>query len=87
MSLRDEIETVLTREFAPTSIEVIDDSERHIGHAGYKEGGNTHFRIIITASFFDNLSRVAQHRAINDALKAQFNAGIHALNIKIIKNA
>ncbi|HCO55366.1 BolA family protein [Pelagibacterium nitratireducens] len=84
MSVRDEIEAKLTETFAPVSIEVIDDSERHHGHAGWREGGNTHFRITIASEKLDGLNRVDQHRAINAALADQFDAGLHALAIKVI---
>ena len=87
MSVRDEIEARLTEAFAPTAIEVIDDSERHHGHAGWREGGDTHFRITIASGKLDDLSRVDQHRAINAALADQFAAGMHALNIKVVKSA
>lgn len=83
MSVAKEIEAVLTREFAPGHLEVIDESERHHGHAGWREGGNTHFRIRISAPALDKMSRVEQHRAINKALKAQFDAGLHALAIEV----
>lgn len=83
MSVRDEIEAKLTTHFAPSALEVIDDSERHHGHAGWREGGNTHFRIVIASEKLDGLSRVEQHRAINAALSDQFDAGLHALAIKV----
>ena len=86
MSVAKEIEAVLTRDFAPGQLEVIDESERHHGHAGWREGGNTHFRIRISAPALDAMSRVEQHRAINAALKPQFDAGLHALAIEVKKS-
>jgi BolA protein len=83
MSVRDQIEETLKAEFDPQLLEVIDDSERHHGHAGWREGGNTHFRIKIASPALDGLSRVEQHRAINAALAGQFEAGMHALTIKV----
>lgn len=83
MSVRDAIEAALAAEFTPSFIEVLDESERHRGHAGWREGGNTHFRIIIASEKLDGLSRVEQHRAINAALADQFDAGLHALAIKV----
>lgn len=83
MSVRDQIEQTLKAQFEPTLLEVIDDSERHHGHAGWREGGNTHFRIKIASAALDGMSRVEQHRAINAALADQFAAGMHALNIKV----
>lgn len=84
MSVRDAIEAALAAEFTPSFIEVLDESERHRGHAGWREGGNTHFRIRIASPRLGGLSRVAQHRAINDALKPQFEAGLHALAIEVV---
>ncbi|WP_332711764.1 BolA family protein [Pelagibacterium mangrovi] len=83
MSVRDQIEETLKAKFDPQLLEVIDDSERHHGHAGWREGGNTHFRIKIASPALDGLSRVEQHRAINAALADQFEAGMHALTIKV----
>ncbi|SDG12681.1 BolA family protein [Pelagibacterium luteolum] len=83
MSVRDQIEATLIENFAPTALEVIDDSERHHGHAGWREGGNTHFRVKIASPALDGMNRVAQHRAINAALAKQFDAGLHALAIEV----
>lgn len=83
MSVRDEIEARLVKTFAPTALEVIDESEQHHGHAGWREGGNTHFRVKISSPALDGLTRVEQHRAVNGALSAQFDAGLHALAIEV----
>ncbi|WP_196260643.1 BolA family protein [Pelagibacterium limicola] len=85
MNVAGEIETALREKFAPSHLEVIDESDRHRGHAGWREGGNTHFRIRISSSALDALSRVEQHRAINAVLKPQFDAGLHALAIEVGK--
>lgn len=84
MGIREDIETILTARFTPSRLEVIDDSERHHGHAGWREGGETHFRIVIASAALDGLNRIEQHRAINEALAAQFDKGLHALQIKVI---
>lgn len=86
MSVAREIEAILTQKFTPDQLEVVDESERHRGHAGWREGGNTHFRIRISAPALDAMSRVEQHRAINAALKPQFDAGLHALAIEVKKS-
>lgn len=82
-SVAEEIQAVLAETFTPSHLEVIDESERHHGHAGWREGGNTHFRVKISSPRLDGLSRVEQHRAINEALRAQFDAGLHALAIEV----
>lgn len=85
MSVAEKIEAVLRAKFSPSHLEVIDESERHHGHAGWREGGNTHFRIRISSPLLEPMSRVEQHRAINAALKPQFDAGLHALAIEVRK--
>lgn len=82
MSIKQQIERQLTEAFSPASLEVIDESERHRGHGGWREGGETHFRVRIVAAALAGMSRVARHRAINDCLKPAFEAGVHALAIE-----
>ena len=83
MPVRDAIVAKLSAKFAPSHLEVIDESSRHQGHAGSRPEGETHFRVRISSSQFDGLSRVAQHRAINEALAAELKAGVHALAIEV----
>ena len=82
MTTRDRITRTLTEAFQPASLEVVDESDRHKGHAGARPGGETHFRIRITAEAFRGLNRVAMHRAVNEALADEFAAGLHALAIE-----
>ena len=82
MATRDRITSTLTEAFHPVSLEVVDESDRHKGHAGARPGGETHFRIRITAEAFRGLNRVAMHRAVNEALADEFAAGLHALAIE-----
>lgn len=83
MTTRSTIIAKLTKAFEPSLLEVIDESEKHRGHAGHRPGGETHFRIRIAARRLEGLDRVAQHRAINDALAEEFAAGVHALAIEV----
>jgi BolA protein len=85
MSVRATIERKLTGKFAPTHLEVIDESERHHGHAGWREGGETHFRVRIATRQFAGKTRVAQHRAIMDELAEEFAGGVHALAIEVLE--
>jgi len=84
MSMRDTIIAKLNTSFAPRFLEVIDESERHHGHAGWREGGETHFRVRIAADHFAGLGRLAQHRAVMEALDAELKAGVHALAVEIV---
>ena len=84
MSTRDVIIDKLTQRFAPTQLEVIDESDRHAGHAGWRKAGETHFRVRIATQQLAGKPRVQQHRAVMDALNAELKAGIHALAIEIV---
>lgn len=73
------IRAALQEALRPTSLEVIDDSHLHAGHAGAREGG--HYTVRIVSDRFNGLSRVARHRLVYDALEGLIRAGIHALAI------
>jgi BolA protein len=74
-----QIRAALEAAIAPESLVVDDDSHRHAGHAGAREG--RHFTVRITAAAFAGKSRVARHRLVYDALAALIPRGIHALAI------
>ena len=76
------IETALRATFAPERLEIEDESERHHGHGGWREGGETHFRVAIVAEAFAGRSRLERHRMVNAALQAELDAGLHALAIQ-----
>lgn len=82
MSMTDEIQTRLQSAFAPRELEVVDDSESHRGHAGFQEGGESHFNVRIRAAAFEGQSRVARHRAVHKAL-GDIVPRIHALALDI----
>lgn len=84
MSVRDTIAEKLSVKFTPTHLEVIDESEKHRGHGGYREGGETHFRVRIASPLFTGKSRLAQHRAVMEALDAELKGGVHALAVEVV---
>ena len=84
MSMTATIHARLTEKFSPLHLEVIDESASHHGHAGWREGGETHFRVRIATRNFDGMSRVAQHRAVMDALDAELRSRVHALAIEVL---
>jgi stress-induced morphogen len=75
------IRSALTAAFSPSTLEIVDESHLHHGHAGAAPGGETHYSVRIRAEQLANLSRVARHRAVNDALAGEFATGLHALSI------
>ena len=66
----------------PSELIVVDESEQHRGHGGWREGGETHFRVLIRAKTLNGLSRVECHRRINAMLAAEFESGLHALALE-----
>lgn len=73
------IRAKLTAAFAPDHLDVIDESEQHRGHGGWREGGQTHFRVVLRSPAFDGLSRVERSRAVHAALREELEGGVHAL--------
>ncbi|SDU40106.1 BolA family transcriptional regulator [Stappia sp. ES.058] len=82
MTIKSHIERRLTEAFAPDLLDVVDESEKHRGHGGWREGGETHFRVRIVSATFDDMNRVARHRAVNACLKDALAQGVHALAIE-----
>lgn len=83
MSTKQTITDKLTAAFQPSLVNVIDESEKHRGHGGWREGGETHFRVRIAAAAFEGMNRVARHRAVNEVLAEELAAGVHALALEI----
>jgi BolA protein len=83
MAVEDEIRIKLQDAFSPELLEVVDDSESHRGHAGHREGGETHFNVRIRAASLGPMSRIARHRAVHAALGRDLVSRIHALALDI----
>ena len=81
MPLADWITQTLETSLRPSHLSVMYESEQHRGHGGWREGGETHFRIDIVSEAFIGKSRLARHRLVNDALRGAFEQGLHALAI------
>jgi stress-induced morphogen len=87
LSRADRLTAALTRTFAPTVLEVHDDSARHAGHSGAQPGGQSHYSVLLVSAAFQGVSRVARSRAVHDALSAEFGpaeqGGLHALALTL----
>lgn len=83
MSKRQQIEERLQKVFAPHVLEVVDDTESHRGHAGFTEGVESHFNVMIRSASFGDMNRLARHRAIHRALGPELIASIHALALDV----
>lgn len=83
MSVEQEITTRLQAAFSPDVLEVRNDSARHAGHAGDDGSGESHFHVTIQSNAFAGKSRVAQHRAVHEAMGKDLLDRIHALGLTI----
>lgn len=79
--IADEIREALAG-LSPQSLEIIDESEAHRGHGGWREGGETHFRIRMVSARFADQSRLARHRLVHEAL-GDLTGRIHALALEL----
>jgi BolA protein len=75
----EQLRLALQRELTPSSLEIIDDSAKHAGHAGAREGG--HFRVVLVADAFKGLSQLERHRLVYAAVAPLMGQGVHALSI------
>ena len=81
MRVAEEIKSRLETRFAPRELAVEDESALHAGHAGAPDGGESHFAVRIRAGELGDMSRIARHRAVHDALGQGLMDRIHALAI------
>jgi BolA protein len=79
----DILRAKLTAAFQPDYLEVVDESEAHRGHAGWREGGGTHFRVVMRAAALGGLSRVERSRAVHRVLAEELAGGVHALALDL----
>lgn len=85
MRMADRIRERLESALEGATVTVTDDSGRHAGHAGNPQGaGESHFNVRVIAPAFAGQSRVARHRLVNGLLAAEFDKGLHALQLTLL---
>jgi BolA protein len=77
-----EITVLLNEAFAPSSLEVINDSHHHAGHMGDDQSGESHFTVVIESAAFAGVNRVMRQRMVNKALGDIPGQRVHALAIR-----
>jgi len=82
-AVADSISRKLEAAFAPVALEVRDDSARHAGHEGAREGGESHFDVAMTSEVFNGLSRVERQRRVNTVLAEELAGPVHALSLRL----
>ncbi len=80
--MADRIRHKLTDALSPTALEIEDQSHQHAGHAGAREGGETHFHVEVASERFADLNRVARQRLVYGVLKDELAERVHALTVK-----
>lgn len=80
--IADRIRSKLEAALSPMRLDIQDDSAKHSGHSGAREGGESHFSVLIVADAFEGLNRVARQRQINTILADELAGPVHALSIQ-----
>ena len=85
MSRIEKIKNKLKKEFSPSYIKIIDQSDKHTTHLETPNQPYTHLYLIISASDLNNLPSIQSHQKIYDLIREEFQTGLHALRIKILR--
>tara|TARA_R110002072_G_scaffold19040_25_gene70629 strand:+ start:22320 stop:22610 length:291 start_codon:yes stop_codon:yes gene_type:complete len=84
MSIAERIEQKLRDALLPEQLQVIDDSDKHKGHGGWREGGETHFKVVVVSQTFAGQSRVARQQKIYQLLAEEMAERVHALQLTCV---
>ncbi|MBK5196956.1 MAG: BolA family transcriptional regulator [Methyloceanibacter sp.] len=84
MRAEDSITQKLRDAFAPSALEVVNDSHRHAGHGGSPGTGESHFSIEVVSDHFNGKSRLERHRMVNAVLAEELKGRVHALAIRAL---
>ena len=87
ISVAEQLRASLERSLQPSRLEIVDELARHHGHAGWREGGETHFRVVLVSAGFDGKSRIDRQRLVHAAAGDLLVERIHALSIKALTPA
>jgi len=83
-AVAEAIRNKLSRGLRPIMLEIVDDSQRHAGHAGARSGGESHFSVIIHSEAFTGVGRVQRQRLVMGLLAEELAGPVHALSIKAL---
>ena len=83
MKYHARIEQKLIKHFKPTKLKIIDESKLHSNHAGFRPGGETHFKIKMTSNMFKGKTKIDQQREVYSVLKDEIKERIHALSLEL----
>src|ERR1051325_5067434 len=81
MRVEEQITKKLQQAFAPESLEIVNDSHRHAGHASSPGTGESHFTIKVVSRSFAGKTRLERHRMVSEVLAEELRGKVHALAI------
>jgi len=84
MAVVDRIRAKLTGGLQPLRLDITDDSHLHAGHAGAREGGESHFTVEVVSAAFEGMGRVARQRLVYGLLQEELAGPVHALALRTI---
>jgi BolA protein len=83
-AVAESLRAKLDAAFSPQLLQIDDDSSRHAGHAGAREGGESHFNVVIRAAAFEGVARVQRQRMVYAAVAEELAGPVHALSVKAL---
>ena len=83
MRVCDRIHAKLASELQPVSLDIVDESHKHAGHAGHRPEGETHFHVTIVSEMFEGQNRVTRQRMVYKILAEELAGPVHALALKL----
>jgi len=81
--IADTMRDILTARLAPSRLDIVDESDRHSGHSGAREGGESHFIVTIESAAFAGLKSLARQRLVYGLLEDQLKGPVHALSLRL----
>lgn len=83
MTIEEEIKFVIERDFNPEHLEIMNESNKHAGHAGDNGTGQTHFQLLVVSKAFEGCNRMQRQQKVNDSLMFLFSKGLHAISMSL----
>jgi BolA protein len=81
--MKKRIESKILQSMNVESLEVLDVSHHHVGHAGWREGGESHFRVKVISRDFFGMNALTRHRMLYTILSAELKDKVHALELQL----
>lgn len=83
MLVKKQMEEVLRAAFSPLELNLEDQSDRHIGHAGHDGRGESHFHLTMISDEFTGKTRIERQRMVYEVLNEFLKERVHALSLSL----